>query len=162
MARITQSIEVNVPLQTAYNQWTQFEDFPRFMEGVREVRQTDDAHLHWRADRHGRTVEWDSEITEQVPDALIAWRDIGGPGNYGSIRFEPLQTDVTRVQLEMELAPQLPNADERQHEDELRRRVEQDLMRFKQLLEERGSESGAWRGEIHGGQPQPPGGGTRH
>ena len=162
MTRITQSIEVNVPLQAVYNQWTQFEDFPRFMEGVREVRQLDDAHLHWRADRYGRTVEWDSEIVEQVPDSLIAWRDIGGPGNHGSIRFSPLQADTTRVELEMELAPQLPGTEDRQHEEELRRRVEQDLMRFKQLLETQGQESGAWRGEVHGGKTQTPGSNRRH
>ncbi len=157
MASIRQSVEVRVPLATAYNQWTQFEDFPRFMEGVREVRQLDDAHLHWRADRRGRSVEWDSEITEQVPDQRIVWRDIGGPGNHGSVRFQPLQQDVTRVDLELELAPQLPGIDQGQHEAELRRRIEQDLLRFKQLLEEQGDASGAWRGEIgsdsHGTPP---------
>jgi len=149
MTQIRQSIDINVPLRAAYNQWTQFEAFPRFMEGVREVRQLDDAHLHWRADRYGRTVEWDSEITEQVPDQLIAWRDIGGPGNSGSVRFQPLQQDLTRVDLDMELAPQLPGIDQVQHEKELRRRVEQDMLRFKQMLESQGAASGAWRGEIH-------------
>ena len=116
MASIRQSVEVRVPLAAAYNQWTQFENFPRFMEGVREVRQVDDAHLHWRADRRGRTVEWDSEITEQVPDQRIVWRNIGGPGNHGSVRFQPLQQDLTRVDLEMELAAQLPGTDHAQHE----------------------------------------------
>jgi uncharacterized membrane protein len=157
MASIRQSVEVRVPLATAYNQWTQFEDFPRFMEGVREVRQLDDAHLHWRADRRGRSVEWDSEITEQVPDQRIVWRDIGGPGNHGSVRFQSLQQDLTRVDLELELAPQLPGIDQGQHEAELRRRIEQDMLRFKQLLEEQGDASGAWRGEIgrdsHGTPP---------
>ncbi len=162
MASIRQSVEVRVPLAAAYNQWTQFEEFPRFMEGVREVRQLDDAHLHWRADRHGRTVEWDSEITEQVPDQRIVWRDLGGPGNYGSVRFQPLQQDLTRVDLEMELAPQLPGGDQAQHESELRRRVEQDMLRFKQMLEEQGDASGAWRGDIRpgsvGAAGKPPGG----
>ncbi len=151
MASIRQSVEIRVPLAAAYNQWTQFENFPRFMEGVREVTQLDDAHLHWRADRRGRTVEWDSEITEQVPDQLIAWRDIGGPGNSGSVRFQPLQQDLTRVDLDMELAPQLPGDEQAQHESELRRRVEQDMLRFKEMLEAQGTASGAWRGEMHRG-----------
>ena len=93
MARIEQSVEVNVPVRTAYNQWTQFEEFPRFMQWVREVRQLDDAHLHWRVDRNGEKVEWDSEITDQVPDQHIAWRDISGPMNSGSITFYPMQPD---------------------------------------------------------------------
>lgn len=135
MASIRQSVEVNVPLASAYNQWTRFEEFPHFMEGVREVRQLDDMHLHWRADRHGRTVEWDSEITERVPDQYIVWRDVGGPGNHGSVRFQPLQQDLTRIDLEMEMAPQLPGIDQTQHESELRRRVEQDMLRFKQWIE---------------------------
>ncbi len=148
MTHIRHSIDVNAPLRAAYNQWTQFEDFPRFMEGVHEVRQLDDAHLHWRADRQGREIEWDSEIVEQVPDQLIAWRDVGGPGNHGCIRFSPLTEDATRVELEMDLASRLPASDQAQHETDLRRRLEQDLMRFKQMLETQGQESGAWRGEI--------------
>ncbi len=156
MTQIRQSIDINVPLRAAYNQWTQFEDFPRFMEGVHEVRQLDDAHLHWRADRQGREIEWDSEIVEQVPDQLIAWRDVGGPGNHGRLRFSALAEDTTRIELEMELASRLHGSDQAQHEADLRRRIEQDLMRFKQMLEEQGRESGAWRGEIHGGQTQRP------
>ncbi len=152
MASIRQSVEVRVPLAAAYNQWTQFEEFPRFMEGVREVRQLDDTHLHWRADRYGRTVEWDSEITEQVPDQHIVWRDIGGPGNHGSVRFRALQQDLTRIDLDMELAPQLPGIDQTQHEIDLRRRVEQDMLRFKELIEEQGHATGAWRGQV-GGRP---------
>ena len=105
MARIEHTIEVNVPLQAVYNQWTQFEEFPRFMEGVREVRQLDDVHLHWRADRSGREVEWDSEITDQVPDQHIAWRDLSGPGNTGVVNFYPVDESKTRVQLVMESHP---------------------------------------------------------
>lgn len=155
MTQIRQSIDVNVPLRAAYNQWTQFEEFPRFMEGVHEVRQLDDAHLHWRADRHGRQIEWDSEIVEQVPDQRIAWRDVGGPGNHGCIRFSPLTEEATRVELEMDLASRLSSAEQAQHESDLRRRIEQDLMRFKQMLETQGQESGAWRGEIHQAKPPP-------
>lgn len=159
MATIQQSIEVNVPLRTAYDQWTQFEDFPRFMEGVREVRQLDDAHLHWLAERDGRQVEWDSEITDQVPDQRIAWRDIGasqqgpqGPHNSGCVYFEPLQPDKTRVRMTMEYQPHAPAPDSYAAERAVAQRIEQDLVRFKQLLEKQGSASGAWRGEIHHGQ----------
>lgn len=141
MAMIRQSVEVGVPLAAAYQQWIRFEEFPRFMEGVREVRQQDEGHLHWRAYRQGRLVEWDSEITERVTDQLIAWRDIGGPGNHGNVRFESLRQDLTRIELDMELAPQLPGAEQVQHEAELRRRIEQDMLRFKQLLEEQGRAS---------------------
>ena len=90
MSTIATSIEVNVPVQTAYNQWTQFEDFPRFMEGVKEVHQTDDRHLHWRAEIGGEEKEWDAEITEQMPDQRIAWKSVGGAMNEGSVTFESL------------------------------------------------------------------------
>lgn len=151
MRQIRHSIEVNVPLRAAYNQWTQFEDFPRFMEGVLEVRQRDDVHIHWRAERHGRSVEWDSEIVDQVPDQLIAWRDVGGPGNHGSLHFYPVGEDQTRIELRMDLVS--VNAthpvDESEHENNTRHRIGADLQRFKQMLEAQGRESGAWRGEIH-------------
>ena len=147
MPQIRHSIEVNVPLRAAYNQWTQFEDFPRFMQGVQEVHQTDAAHIHWRAERHGHSVEWDSEITDQIPDQLIAWRDIDGPGNHGNIRFLPAQEGQTRIEITLDLAS-APQA-QTSHEDETRQRIGQDLIRFKQLIEGQGQESGAWRGEIH-------------
>ncbi|HEV7619102.1 MAG TPA: Hsp20 family protein [Burkholderiaceae bacterium] len=153
MARIEQSVEVNVPVHTAYNQWTQFEEFPRFMQWVREVRQLDDAHLHWRVDRNGEEVEWDSEITDQVPDQHIAWRDISGPMNSGSITFYPMQPDKTRVQMTMECEPATAPSEAAQGEQVIAQRVEQDLARFKKLIEGQGGESGAWRGEIHYSQP---------
>ena len=151
MRQIRHSIEVNVPLRTAYNQWTQFEDFPRFMEGVLEVRQEDDVHLHWRAERHGQPVEWESEIVDQVPDQLIAWRDVDGPGNHGSIHFHPVREDQTRIELTVDLGSPaaLPPLDESEHESRARHRIGADLQRFKQMLEAQGQESGAWRGEIH-------------
>ncbi|MDB5761280.1 MAG: hypothetical protein JWQ21_275 [Herminiimonas sp.] len=155
MARIQQSIEVNVPLHAVYNQWTQFTEFPRFMEGVREVRQLDDAHLHWRADRNGQEVEWDSEITDQVPDQRIAWRDTSGPKHIGSLEFQPMQADKTRVQIIMEWEPANVSSDTAD-EQKTAHRVEQDLARFKKLLEAQGGESGAWRGEIHGSRPASP------
>lgn len=147
MPQIRHSIEVNVPLRTAYNQWTQFEDFPRFMQGVLEVHQKDDVHLHWRAERHGHHVEWDSEITDQVPDQVIAWRDVDGPRNHGSIHFYPVREDQTRIELSMDIAT-VAGA-QPTHEDETRHRIGEDLHRFKALVEKQGQESGAWRGEIH-------------
>lgn len=152
MARIAQSIEVNVPVRTAYNQWTQFEEFPRFMQGVREVRQLDAAHLHWRVDRDGAELEWDSEITDQVPDHHIAWRDTSGPKNVGCITFQPVQPDKTRVYMTIDCDP----SDAEHAAPAISQRVEQDLARFKKLLESQGRESGAWRGEIHDGQAIPP------
>ena len=148
MARVEQSIDVNVPLSTAYNQWTQFEDFPKFMDGVREVRQLDDAHLHWRAHRHGREVEWESEIVEQVPDQRIDWRDTNR-AHSGSLVFESLGEDRARVKMTMEFEPSShPQASDPQ---EIAERIGQDLERFKHLVEDRGHETGAWRGEIHEG-----------
>lgn len=156
MSQISQGIDVHVPLRTAYDQWTQFEEFPRFMEGVHEVTQTDDTHLQWRAHREGRELQWESEIVEQVPDQLIEWRDVGGPGNHGRIRFMSVDDETTHIELEMDLAARLPHSEEARHEVELRRRIEQDLMRFKQMLETQGHASGAWRGEVHGGQARRP------
>lgn len=150
MARIHQTIDVNVPLRAAFNQWTQFKDYPRFMEGVQEVRQLDDAHMHWRANRDGRELEWDSEITDQIPDQLIAWRDLTGPCNHGSIKFQPLKEDATRVELMIELASQQQSVALTAKELEISRRVEQDLVRFKKMLETQSQEAGAssaWKGE---------------
>ena len=162
MPQIRHSIEVNVPLSAAYNQWTQFEEFPRFMEGVREVQQTDDAHIHWLAERHGNNVEWDSEITDQIPDQLIAWRDTDGPCNHGSIRFHPVKEGLTRIELTLDVSSESapPSQTQTRHEDETRERIGQDLYRFKQMIEKlietRGQESGSWRGEIQGGRTSRP------
>lgn len=152
MNRIDRSIEVNVPLRTVYNQWTQFEDFPRFMEGVREVRQLDAAHLHWRAARNGMEVEWDSEITDQVPDHHIAWRDTSGPKNAGSITFQPVQPDKTRIQMTISCHPGETTPEAEHAAQVISQRLEEDLARFKKLLESEGRESGAWSGEIHEGR----------
>ncbi len=150
MTQIRQAIEVNVPVYTAYNQWTQFENFPKFMHGVQEVRQLDDAHLHWRAMRHGQQIEWDSEITEQVPDQLIAWRDMDGPGNQGSIHFQPLQNESSRIEVVMDVSE--TQSDASQAGSGLEQRLGEDLNRFKQMIESQNKETGAWRGEIHQGQ----------
>jgi HSP20 family molecular chaperone IbpA len=161
MARIEKAIEVNVPLRMAYNQWTQFEDFPRFMEGVREVRQLDDAHLHWRVERHGKELEWDTEITDQVPDQSIAWRDLSGPKHTGSVTCQSVHPDRTRVQITMDIDLSGATAEEIQAEQALELRLEHDLARFKQMMETRSQASGAWRGEIHQGQPVQSAGASR-
>src|SRR5437763_12306396 len=106
MSRIEKSIDVNVPLSTAYNQWTQFEEFPRFMEGIEEVRQLDDKRLHWRASIAGKREEWDAEIVEQVPDQRVAWRSTSGAPNSGVVTFESLGTAATRANVQLEYTPQ--------------------------------------------------------
>src|SRR5919108_5038260 len=101
MAKIEKSIEVNAPLRAVYNQWTQFEEFPEFMQGVKEVQQLDDTHLHWCAKVAGKEMEWDAEIFEQVPDQRISWRSTSGKENAGTVHFEQLAADRTKVFLSM-------------------------------------------------------------
>ncbi len=143
-----ESIDVNVPLSTAYNQWTQFEEFPRFMESVHEVKQLDDTHLHWRADVAGKEEEWDAEITEQIPDKRIAWRSITGVRNSGVVTFHKVGNDRTRVMLQMDYEPR--SIDEKVGDTLglVKMQTKRNLERFKELLESRGSESGAWRGSV--------------
>jgi len=154
MSRIEKSIDVNVPLHTAYNQWTQFESFPQFMEGVEEVRQLDNKRLHWRAQIGGKQKEWDAEIVEQQPDQRVAWRSLGGTPNDGIVTFQPIDANTTRVTLALDYAPEgfLENVGDAL--GFVSGRVQGDLNRFKEFIESRGAESGAWRGEIHGGQTQ--------
>jgi uncharacterized membrane protein len=149
MSKVEKSIEVNVPVSTAYNQWTQFEEFPRFMEGIEEVRQLDDKRLHWRANIGGKREEWDAEIVQQVPDQRIAWRSTSGAPNSGVVTFESLAPATTRVQLQLEYTPQGPAESMGDAMGLLSRRVEGDLKRFKEYIESRGAETGGWRGEIH-------------
>ena len=152
MTTVKESIEVDVPVSTAYNQWTQFEEFPSFMEGVQSVTQVDDTHLRWVAEVGGKRREWNAEIVDQVPDQKIAWRATDADGPNGIVEFEPLGQDKTLITIEMAyeaegLTEQLGSAvgvDSRQ--------VKSDLERFKQLIESRGVESGAWRGEVRAGE----------
>jgi len=142
------SIDVELPVRTVYNQWTQFEEFPRFMEGVREVRQMDDAHLHWVAEIAGVSREWDAEITEQIPDERVAWRAVRGADNAGVVTFHRLAEDRTRVTLQLDMEPE---GIVEQAGDKLgivSRRADGDLHRFKDFMESRGHETGAWRGEV--------------
>jgi uncharacterized membrane protein len=148
MATVTKSIDVKIPLQTAYNQWTQFEDFPQFMEGVKSVKQLDDTHLQWVAQIAGVEKEWDAEITEQHPDERVAWKSISGPQHAGVVTFHRLDDDTTRVTLQMDVDPEGAIENIGVAIGALDRRVEGDLDRFKQFVESRGGETGAWRGEV--------------
>jgi uncharacterized membrane protein len=150
MAKVQKSVEVDCPLSTVYNQWTQFEEFPRFMEGVKAVRQLDDKRLHWHAEIAGKDEQWESAIELQEPDRTIAWRSTAGAVNAGRVDFEPLGAERTRVHLTLEYEPQ--GATEKLGDllGVVSRRVEGDLGRFKEFVEAHGRETGAWRGAVHG------------
>jgi uncharacterized membrane protein len=148
MATVTKSIDVHVPVTTAYNQWTQFETFPQFMGGVEQVKQLDDRHLHWKTTVGGQHREFDAEITEQHPDERVAWKSTDGKTHAGVVTFHKLAPDETRVTVQLEWQPEgvaekagaLVGVDDRQ--------VSNDLDRFKAFIENRQSETGAWRGEV--------------
>ena len=151
MERIKKSIEVDRPLSHVYNQWTQFEEFPKFMEGVKEVRQLDDQRLHWRAGIGGKEKEWIARIIEQIPDDRIAWQSESGEYTSGQVDFAKLGGDRTRVTLEISYDPKgfIENAGDAV--GVVSRRVENDLEHFKEFIENRGQETGAWRGTIREG-----------
>lgn len=155
MSTVEKSIDVNVPIGTAYNQWTQFEDFPNFMEGVLDVKQLDDTHLHWRAEVGGKEKEWNAEITDQIPDQCIAWRSTSGTANDGYVTFHRIDDSTTRIMVRMDYDPEGVTENVGDALGVLSRRVESDLERFKDFLESRGQETGAWRGSVQQGQPQP-------
>ena len=148
MSVIEAAVEVEVPVQVAYNQWTQFEEFPRFMEGVEQVRQVDDTHLHWSADIAGVHREWDAEITEQVPDQRIAWRSTDGTKNAGVVTFHHLSDASSRVMLQLDVEPEGVAESIGDALGFIERRAKGDMERFKDLIEERGAERGAWRGDV--------------
>jgi uncharacterized membrane protein len=152
MSSTEKSIEINVPVSAAYNQWTQFEDFPKFMEGIQEVKQLDDTHLHWKASIGGKDKEWDAEITEQTPDTRIAWRSTTGTRNDGIVTFHKVDENTTRVIVHMDYEPEGMVESAGDAVGVLGSRVQGDLERFKEFLESRGHETGAWRGSVHGGQ----------
>jgi uncharacterized membrane protein len=152
MGEVKESIEVNVPVSTAYNQWTQFEDFPKFMDNVESVTQLDDTHLRWIAEIGGKREEWKAEITQQVPDEIIAWRSLEGRDNSGSVRFEPLGTDRTRIDVTLTWEPEGLVEATADKIGVSGRAVNVDLENFKQLIEVRGVETGAWRGEVVEGE----------
>jgi uncharacterized membrane protein len=148
MATIEEHIDVDVPVRAAYNQWTQFEEFPRFMEGVEKVEQIDDTHLHWEAEFGGASREWDAEITEQNPDERVAWRATAGAENAGVVTFHHLNDTTTRVMLQLEFEPEGLVETVGDKLGFVKRRATGDLKRFKEFIESRGSETGAWRGEV--------------
>jgi uncharacterized membrane protein len=148
MSTIEQSVDVAVPVRTAYDQWTQFEDFPHFMEGVERVTQSDDTHLHWVAEFGGASREWDAEITEQIPDERVAWTSREGTHNAGAVTFHRLDDTTTRVMLQLDVEPEGLVEQAGDNLGFIRRRVTGDLQRFKDFIEARGHETGAWRGEM--------------
>ena len=158
METIEKTIEVDAPVRKVYNQWTQFEEFPRFMEGVEEVKQLDDKHLHWVAEIAGRRKEWDAEITQQIPDQRIAWRSTTGVTNAGVVNFRPKDDRHTEVNLKLTYDPEGAVENVGDALGIVSRRIEGDLKRFKEFIQERPTETGAWRGEILKGQtkPEPP------
>jgi uncharacterized membrane protein len=150
MPRFEDTIEVDVPVRTAYDQWTQFESFPQFMEGVNSVVQLDDRTLQWTADIAGQRKSWTAEITDQTPDTRVAWKSIGGADNAGAVLFEPLGGERTRITLKLDADPDGIVETVGANLGFLERRVKGDLERFKPFVESRGAQAGAWRGEIHG------------
>ncbi|MDX6520835.1 MAG: hypothetical protein QOG02_2113 [Gaiellales bacterium] len=154
MATVSETVDVNAPVHVAYNQWTQFEQFPMFMEGVEQVSQLDDTHLHWVAQIGGKRHEWDAEITEQQPNQRIAWHSTSGHQNAGEVVFEQVEPGVTRVKVQfhheteglVEMIGSAIGADDRQ--------VQDDLLRYKELVERQGGSAEGWQGEVHNGQTQ--------
>jgi carbon monoxide dehydrogenase subunit G len=149
--KVERSIQVDVPLSTAYNQWTQFEDFPHFMGGVKDVHQHDDQRLHWVAEIAGVRREWEATIVEQVPDQKIAWAATEGATNAGAVRFEPVGPGATLVYLSMEYEPEGVVEKVGDKLGIVERQVTSDLQRFKDLIEDEGYASGAWRGTVNAG-----------
>jgi uncharacterized membrane protein len=148
MSEIMESVEVNVPVRTAYDQWTQFETFPKFMEGVKEVRQLDDRNLEWVADVAGKEKRWKAKITEQEPDQRIAWTSTEGAHNAGVVTFHRLADSQSRVTLQLDVEPEGPVETAGAALGVVRHRVKGDMERFKEFIESRGLETGAWRGEV--------------
>ncbi len=155
-SKIEQSIEVDVPVRTAYDQWTQFEEFPEFMEGVESVQQIDDTHLLWTAEIGGKREEWKAEITEQIPDERVAWKAVDGKQNAGVVTFHRLADNRTKVMVQLDFEPEgmmeklgsAIGSDDRQ--------VKGDLERFKEFIESRGTETGAFRGTVEHGSTTTP------
>ena len=148
MSKIEHSVDVQVPVREAYDQWTQFEEFPRFMDGVERVQQLDDTHLHWVAQILGQRKEWDAEITQQEPDQRVAWHATDGDWNAGAVDFHRIDDERTRVTLTMDIKPQGPVEKVGDVIGFPDRQVKDDLDRFKQYIESRGAASGAWRGRV--------------
>jgi uncharacterized membrane protein len=152
MTKVNESIKVEVPIRTAYDQWTQFESFPQFMEGVEDVRQVNDTLLHWKAKIGGAEREWDAKIVHQEPDRRVSWMAIDGATNAGEVTFRPIDEQATEVSLELDYEPDGLVEKTGAALGTIQRRVKGDLERFKVFIEAHGHETGAWRGEVHGGE----------
>lgn len=154
MSTVDKTVDVDVPISTAYNQWTQFESFPQFMDGVVRVTQIDDTRTHWVVEVAAATREFDAEITEQTPDQVIAWRSTGGDtgGHTGRVRFESLTSTRTRVSIALGWEPEgvVEKAGAALGFDQ--RQVDRSAAEFKRFIESRGSETGEWRGDVDGGE----------
>lgn len=149
MSVIEEAVEVRVPVRTAYNQWTQFEDFPRFMEGVESIKQIDDTKTHWVTSIGGQKREFDALITEQNPDERVAWRTVDGPKQAGVVTFHRLGENETRVMLQMDFEPEGIVEKAGDVLGVVKSRTKRDLESFKDFIESReGHETGAWRGEV--------------
>jgi uncharacterized membrane protein len=149
MSTVTEFVDVEVPIRAAYNQWTQFEEFPNFMDGVTEIRQLDEKHTHWKTEIAGVKREFDAEITEQLPDERVAWKSTGGEQQAGVVTFHRLEENRTRVTVQMDFEPQGVVETAGDKLGILDRRVKGDLKRFKEFIESRGgAETGAWRGQV--------------
>jgi uncharacterized membrane protein len=151
MAKVDSKIKVDVPLETAYNQWTQFEEFPRFMEGVQEVQQLSDERLFWVAELGGERKEWYARILRQVPNEVLAWESEGGVVNSGTVIFHRDEPGKTEIELHMEYEPDDFKEKAGGALGFVSRKVNADMKRFKEFIEARGLETGAWRGEIKHG-----------
>ncbi len=149
MSTITETIDVDVDVTTAYDQWTQFEDFPQFMEGVERIDQRDDTHLHWVIKVGPVTREFDATVTEQHPDERVAWRSDDGPEHAGVVTFHRLGETSTRVTVQMDVDPEGFVEQVADKAGILERRTQGDLRNFKKFIESRGGqETGAWRGDV--------------
>jgi uncharacterized membrane protein len=155
MSRFEESITVTVPVRVAYDQWTQFEEFPKFMDGVERVQQVTDKTLRWKASVAGRTKEWEAEIVDQTPDTRIAWKSTDGAENAGAVLFRSLGPDETEVTLKIDAEPDGAIETAGDALGFLQRRVHGDLERFKERIERQGGNGRSWRGEIHGDEVQP-------
>jgi uncharacterized membrane protein len=155
MDTITRTIEVDVPIQTAYDQWTQFEDFPQFMGGVEEIRQLDDKRTHWVTKIGGVKREFDAEILVQRPDQGVSWRSLDGPTHAGRVTFAPLSDTRTEVTLAMDWEPEGVVEKAGDALGIVEGQAKKDLEHFKQFIEERGTATGAWRGSVDTGSTSP-------
>lgn len=148
MSTVVESVDVAVPVHTAYNQWTQFEEFPQFMEGVQEIRQVSDTLTHWVVDIGGIRREFDAKITEQHPDERVSWTSVDGPKHAGVVTFHRLDADHTRVTAQMDVDPEGFVETVADKTGILDRRIKGDMKRFQEFVESRGYETGGWRGDV--------------